>query len=61
MFLDPFGLPLGLASVCGGVLNSSGELVSRMPELKYSALVLKHWLVGLFLRFVEICCRQKLD
>ena len=26
MFLDPFGLPLGLASVWGGVLNSSGEL-----------------------------------
>ena len=26
MFLDPLGLPLGFASVCGGVLNSSGEL-----------------------------------
>ena len=26
MFLEPLGLPLGFACVCGGVLNSSGEL-----------------------------------
>ena len=26
MFLEPLGLPLGFASVWGGVLNSSGEL-----------------------------------
>ena len=41
MFLDPFGLPLGLASVWGGVLNSSGELGESYACLEVPCLGVK--------------------